>query len=78
MNLSGLFKLNMADLSKGLSIVVLGVVLGAIQEALGAHGFDFVSYNWAGIFDLAVKAAGLYLSKNLLSDSSGKVLGRIG
>lgn len=75
---SAFLKLNLQDLARGLSIVVLGVVLGALQNGLTKYGFDFASYDWAGIFDLAIKAGGLYLSKNLLSTKDGAVLGVIG
>lgn len=75
---SAFLKLNLRDLWKGLSIVVLGVILGALQQGLAVHGFNFGAYDWSGILDLAIKAGGLYLSKNLLSTPDGKVLGRIG
>lgn len=77
-NNSGFLKLNLQDLAKGLFIAVLGVVLGAIQQGLTAHGIDFASYDWQSVFNIALSAAGLYLSKNLLSNSDGKALGRIG
>ena len=75
--MSSLFKLNLKDLSKGLVVAVLVVVVGAIQSMLGTHGLDFASYDWAGILDVAWKAAVAYLGKNLISDSDGKVLGKI-
>ena len=75
---SALFRLNCSDFSKGLAIAVLGAILGILQQGLQLHGFDFPAYDWAGIFDLAWKVAVVYLSKNLLSDSDGKVLGHIG
>lgn len=78
MNISKMFKLNWADLQKGLTVAILAVVLGGLQQAVTAHGLDFTSYDWGGMFDLAWKATGVYLTKNLLSDSSGRVLGRIG
>ena len=76
--MSDLFRLKLNDLTKGLVIAVLAVVLGAIQESLTAHGLDFASYDWAGILDLTWKVVGVYLTKNLLSDKEGRVLGRIG
>lgn len=76
--MSSLFRLNVQDLAKGLVIAVIAVVLGALQQAVTSHGFDIASYNWSSIVDIAWKAGGLYLSKNLLSDQNGRVFGKIG
>lgn len=75
---SGFLKLNIQDLSKGLVIAVIAVVLGGLQQAVTAHGVDFAAYDWMGVIDIAWKAACLYLAKNLISTEDGKVLGRIG
>ena len=75
---SALFRLNVQDVVRGLTVAVLVVVLGALQQALTAHGLDLASYDWSAIIDVAWKAAVAYLGKNFLSDDSGKVLGRIG
>lgn len=75
---SAFFHLNLSDLSKGLVVAVLVAVLGAIQQLLSGHGFDFASYDWASVIDVAWKAGVAYLGKNLVSDKSGKVFGRIG
>ena len=58
--------------------VVLVVVFGALQDGLTTHGLEVAAYDWAGILDLAWKAAAAYLTKNFLSDEDGKVLGKIG
>ncbi len=76
--MSGFLKLNLKDLSKGLVVAVGVVVLGAFQQALGSHGLEVTAWDWAGILDVAWKATTVYLAKNLLSDESGKVLGKIG
>ena len=76
--MSGFLKLNLKDVSKGLVVAVLVVVLGALQQALTSHGLDVALYDWNAILDVAWKAAIAYLGKNLLSDSEGKVLGKIG
>ncbi len=78
MQYSNFFRLDWKDFGRGLSLAVLTVVVGAIHQALTAHGYDFASYDWGGILDLAWKTASLYLGKNLLSTENGKVLGRIG
>lgn len=75
---SKLFNLNWSDVSKGLVVCVLVAVLGALQNALNGHGLDVASYDWGNIFDVAWKAGVAYMGKNFLSDSDGKVLGRIG
>jgi len=75
---SQFFKLNIKDISRGLIVAILAVVLGAIQNALGEHGLDVAAYDWGSILDLAVTAAVAYLGKNLLSTEDGKVLGSIG
>lgn len=74
---SGFFKLNFKDVSKGLVVAVLAVVLGALQQMMTAHGLDFGAYDWNSIINLAITAGGAYLVKNLFSTPDGKVLGRI-
>ena len=78
MDYSKLLRLGQSDVIKGLIVAVLAVVLGAIQAGLTAHGLDFASYDWRGILDVAWKATGIYLAKNLLTAENGKVLGRLG
>lgn len=75
--MSQLLKLNSNDALKGIVIAVLGAFLAALQQSLNGHGLDVLSYDWAGIIDFSVKAAGVYLLKNFISDKDGKVLGRI-
>lgn len=65
---SKFLRLGSSDLVKGFIVAVLAVVLGALQQGLVEFGLDFTAYDWSGILDLAWKAAGLYLTKNLLSD----------
>lgn len=74
---SKFLRLNVKDLVHGLAIAVLAVVLGGVQQGVQSHGFSFAEYDWSGILDLAWKAAGLYLSKKLLSTEDNKVLGAI-
>lgn len=75
---SGILKLDWKDLAKGFVVAIIVVVLGALQQAVTAHGFDFASYDWGAILNVAWQAAGAYLMKNLLSDEQGKVFGKIG
>jgi len=73
-----MFTINSSDLVKGLSLAVITAVIGAIQQALTNYGFDFASYDWGTIGQIAVTAGLGYIVKNYLSDENGKVFGRIG
>ena len=75
---SSLFRLNAADFARGAALAVIVALLGAVQQALSAHGFDVAAYDWGTILNVALTAFGGYLGKNFLSDDTGKVLGSIG
>lgn len=78
-NLQSLFlRLNLKDVSKGLAVAVIVVVLGALQQGFTAHGLDVLAFDWGNILDVAWKTAGAYLIKNVLSTPDGKFLGKIG
>lgn len=78
METSNFLKLNLHDLAKGLVVAVLVVVLELFLTALKTQGLEgFAAIDWAQTLDLAIKAAGAYLLKNLFSDRDGKVLGKI-
>ena len=77
-NMSTFLKLNLSDVSKGLVVAVIVAILGILQQMFTEHGLAFAMFDWAGILDVAWKAAVAYLGKNLLSDQNGRVLGRIG
>lgn len=78
MNNSKFLNLKWGDIGKGLFVFVAIAVLGSLQQGLETHGINFAAYDWAGILDLAVKAAGAYIGTQLFSDENGKVLGKIG
>jgi len=75
---SNMLRLQTADFARGAALAVIVVVLGSLQQALSAHGFDFASYNWGAILNTAATAFVGYLSKNFISDGNGAVLGKIG
>ncbi len=75
---SNLLNLNIQDLVKGAALAAIVALLGVAQQALLVHGFDVVSYDWSGIFNVTISATVAYLTKNLLSDQNGAVLGRYG
>lgn len=79
--MSELFKLNLRDLGKGCLTALIAGVLFAIFGAFNQPGFDVFSADWNVILQNAVNAAIAalvgYLGKQLVSDSNGKVFGRI-
>lgn len=75
---SQMFKLNLSDLAKGAVVALIGAILMALEQALTAHGLDLASYDWGSILNMGIVAGVGYLTKNFMSDSQGKVLGKIG
>lgn len=65
------YKLGIEDFAKGAIVAVLAVVLGALQQAVTAHGFDFAAYDWGSIGNVAGTAFIAYLSKNFFTDRTG-------
>ena len=76
--MSDMFKLNGGDIAKGLVIAVLGAVFATVAQWLNMPGFDFATFQWEELAKIAGSTALLYLTKNFLSTSDGKVLGSIG
>ena len=80
--MSGLFKLNLNDLIKGLTTAVVAGVIFALAGIVGGANFNLFTADWTSILTTALNAAfaaGVgYLGKNLLSDQNGAVLGRWG
>lgn len=73
--MSAFFSLNKADIWKGLIVAGLAAFLGALQQALTGNGLDVAAYDWGGILNVVILAAGSYLSKNLLSNTEGSFAG---
>lgn len=85
MDMSRLLRLNLSDLKKGLitgvaSSIVIGVVV-AMAGIVQQPNFDILTVDWASVGHIAVNAGFAafvgYIGKNLLTDSQGKVLGRL-
>lgn len=80
--ISGLFKLNLRDISKGAVSAVVAAVLFAVVGAFGEPNFSVFTADWLAIGTMATNAAVAafvgYLGKNLLTDENGKVFGKIG
>lgn len=70
-------RLNSNDFIKGLEVIVIVSVLGALQEAFTTYGFAIALYDWGSIEKLAVTAGIGYLVKNLMTAQNGKLFGRI-
>jgi hypothetical protein len=75
---SGIFRLNLSDLARGLVLAVLTAVLTSCQQAISSGNMDPSAWDWRAIGGVALAAIVAYLLKNLVSDEQGKVLGRIG
>lgn len=69
------FGLNAADFIKGAFLAVIVAILGGVEQLLTAHGFDFGSYDWGFILNLAGTAFVGYLAKNFTQDSQGTPFG---
>ena len=74
---SEIFRLGQRDFVKGIVVAVLGAVLATLAQWVNAPGFDFATFQWGEILKIATSAAIIYLSKNFLSTSDDKVLGKI-
>lgn len=81
MNTSDIFRLNWRDVGRALVMAVIGGFVTPFLIAAQTPGFDVLTADWSALLSLAINgaviAAGTYLTKNLLSDSDGKVLGSI-
>lgn len=76
--MSNFLSLNMSDVAKALALAAITAFIGAVQQALTAHGLEIGMYDWGAILNVTLSAAVAYLVKNVLSDEHGKVFGRIG
>jgi len=68
---SGFLTLDMKDAIKAFIVAVLGSVLGLVQATIEAGSLDF---DWKAIGLTALAAAGAYILKNWLSNSSDQFL----
>ena len=77
MNTSQLGRLNARDFALGLIVAVLTGVITFLAQTINAPAFDYATFDWAQLVGIALSAGIAYLSKNLLSDDEGKVLGSL-
>ena len=70
------------DFAKGAATAVIAAVIAVIYNLSITNGFNVASIDWASTLSMVGSAAGTafvaYLAKNFLSDSQGKVFGKIG
>lgn len=71
--MSGLLKLNINDLVKGLVVAVLSSVLSVVYTALQNGG----AIDWAFVGNAALVATVSYILKQLGTDQDGKLVGKI-
>lgn len=72
--MSKLFTLNLSDFTKAFLFGGILAALCYIASALNIPGFDFASLN-GEIMKILSAAVLAYLTKNLITDSEGKILG---
>lgn len=84
---SGLFKISLGDVGRGLLVAVLGPlfisILAALSSIILAPGFDVALVNWSGLFHDLINISIVssytgfagYISKQLITDDQGNILG---
>lgn len=79
--MSEIFRLNVKDFGKGAVTAVVAAVVITLYGVVSQVGFDVFSADWGGVLSSALNAALAafvgYIGKNFISDSEGKVLGRL-
>lgn len=73
--MSGMFKLSLIDLLKGVIVAVLFAAITYFLIVLNSPAFSFTGINWNELCRLSLISGLSYILKNLLSDSQGNVLG---
>jgi hypothetical protein len=68
---SGLFKINVWDLTKGLIVAILASVLVLVKDTLSGGSLNF---DWASIAQSGLLSAVAYLLKNLFTNQNGELL----
>ncbi len=81
MEASGFMRLNLGDLGRGAVCAIASGILLSLLSIAGQANFDLFTVDWASVGHAAVNAGFAafvgYLTKNLITDSSGKVFGRL-
>lgn len=74
---SEILDLNLKDLIKGVIMAALAAILTTLYQLIFSVGFTLSQNDLLVILKAAVLAMLAYLSKQLITDESGKVLGKI-
>lgn len=72
---SKLFRLGWADLGKGIVVSIITAIFLYFQTAMTETGFTIDTINWIALANIAIAAGLAYLTKNLVSDDQGNILG---
>ena len=76
METSKLFKINIRDLIKGLTIVIIVAVLTALLEMIRNKGLALSLEDCQQILQIAIISGIGYLLKNFITDNNDKLLGK--
>jgi len=69
------FHLGRRDFINGAIVAIGGAMLASAAQQLNVPGFDYAAFQWGEVVKVAVSAAMVYLSKNLLTAQNGKLGG---
>lgn len=74
MEASKLYTLSTNDLIRSVAVAIVVAVLGGVQQAISAHGFDVNAWDWGLIVNLALSALAGHLGINFLSDDQKRIV----
>lgn len=76
-----MFTINFGDIFRGLVVAVLTGAFLAVLAIIGANDFDVFVADWVAIGKTMVNGGFAafvgYIVKNLITDNSGKILGKL-
>lgn len=72
------YSLNKNDFLKGLVVAVAVAFVSAIHQTLSTQELNFSAWDWGFIVNAVIVAVGGYITKQYVSDESGKAFGKIG
>ena len=75
---SKFFALNGKDFVNGLVVAVLAAVFAYFSPIINSADFSWTQVDWGQFFNIIIVSVMGYMTKNLFSDSEGKVVTPIG
>jgi len=75
--MSNIFTLTKFDWVKGVVVAVFAAIITSLASAVNVPGFDFATFDWGNLIQVAVVAGIAYLSKNFLTTSNGDLVGAV-